>query len=423
MIPCGQSGFLLKVEVMPRLNPVAFEIEHLDEYDEVLDSEMGDENNDSSYYDNDNCGDEEISLVSSEDARHGHAHHPRLGTNKRRRRDRGDTSTSTSPPLRVFLIGAAVVVVMLLAFLWVPLQGDVLVDKNVSPGNASLCHNATPAELDKFLDHIDDLPQNERCVIQPGHTGCRCMNPVRPSQPDSDAWNSSWQVAHQRNIQLATEQQSRSPPLDVVLLGDSITESWLGTGMTHPMEKFASNLEVYHRLFDSPQAPVQGLALGISGDRCPQLLYRVQSNPESELQLLDPPVFWILIGTNDFLKGACHADEIVAGNIAIARELLHQRPNATVVLQSVLPVGNAQGRIRDWNVYSAINQRLSCYALSTPRVEFVNVTHLFVASDQISINEAMLPDHLHPNGTEAVERWGQLIVDNVLRILRRPKSL
>lgn len=57
-----------------------------------------------------------------------------------------------------------------------------------------------------------------------------------------------------------------STKLNVVMIGDSITERWQGTGMARL--KFPDFIPVYQDLFQSNNdASIQGLALGISGDR------------------------------------------------------------------------------------------------------------------------------------------------------------
>jgi lysophospholipase L1-like esterase len=183
---------------------------------------------------------------------------------------------------------------------------------------------------------------------------------------------------------------------------------------------------VYDALFRSADAPLRGLALGIAGDRCTQLLYRLDHGeiPSG----LHAKAFWVLIGTNDFLWGSCHADEIVAGNVRVVQALLQQYPGTTVFVQSVLPVSvtrrinnDAFPAAQSWDVYPDINRRLECYALSTPNVEFVNVTQLFLSSQgEKKVNETMLPDGLHPGGI-AAGIWGNVIVENVQRVLRSNK--
>jgi lysophospholipase L1-like esterase len=269
--------------------------------------------------------------------------------------------------------------------------------------------------------------------------------------PNEPSWNASWQVAHARNRQLAQAAAQQHGELDVLLLGDSITESvrllggianiafvlsfahflcvfslhvskWLGTSLAQPAPKFDENHHVYSDLFDGDDAPAKGLALGIAGDRCAQLLYRLENGEVAPLTSTQkhPKVAWVLIGTNDFLWSSCREEEIVAGNVRVAQTLLRIFPRCTVVLQSLLPVSRSIGgddlpAKQSREAYRTINRRLDCYAQSTPRVQFANVTGLFLTS-RGEINRTMLPDGIHPGGVAAQE-WGAAIVEHVQRIV------
>jgi lysophospholipase L1-like esterase len=78
---------------------------------------------------------------------------------------------------------------------------------------------------------------------------------------------------------------------------------------------------------------------------CPHLLYRLLNGEMADLQsnvtalasrLLQPAVWWVLIGTND--AGAfCDAEQIVTGTIQIVQTILDRRPASTVVVNSILP--------------------------------------------------------------------------------------
>jgi lysophospholipase L1-like esterase len=249
---------------------------------------------------------------------------------------------------------------------------------------------------------------------------CHCSNPLEPANfTDRPEWNRGYL----RNVELAREAVASSRDLDVVLLGDSIVEFWQATYKGAPIAMFESNHEVYQRLFDSPDAPIQGLALGVAGDKCNQLLYRIQNGI---IEGLHPKVFWVLIGTNDVLASRCRADQVVAGNVAIIRELQRQRPNTTIVVQALLPVGDSAGIVSP-NLYATINRRLACVtrnnnnangaASAGAPVQFVNATELFLTSSN-AVNETLLPDKLHPSAAGA-EVWGQAIVSTVLRILQQ----
>jgi lysophospholipase L1-like esterase len=134
-------------------------------------------------------------------------------------------------------------------------------------------------------------------------------------------------------------------------------------------------------------------------------LYRIQNGG---IGVLDPDVWWVLIGINDLTDDFCNVDAIVAANIAVVEEIISLRPKATVVINSLLP------RTPTFWVYlSQINERLKCYAAMTYQVEFFNATDIFMLSDGTLRN---LPDDVHPDA-EGSRIWGEEIVQEVLNLI------
>lgn len=196
-------------------------------------------------------------------------------------------------------------------------------------------------------------------------------------------------------------------------------EHWLGTDLGRDNKVYEKNYEVYHELFGSEESPVHGLALGIGGDQTSQLLYRLLNG---ELVNTHAKVYWVLIGTNDRLGEHCSRDMILSGNIQIVETILAAKPNATVVVSSILPYGRypltAEKNLA-WQYVRSINEGLACYVASRgPRVEFFNATDYFLTTDKMRVNETfMVGDMLrHPSG-EGSQVWGKGIVERVQEIL------
>ena len=59
-------------------------------------------------------------------------------------------------------------------------------------------------------------------------------------------------------------------------MGDSIVEHWLGTDWAEYADAWAGNNQVYQELFRQDDSYIHGLAFGIGGDQCPNVLYRLQ---------------------------------------------------------------------------------------------------------------------------------------------------
>ena len=109
---------------------------------------------------------------------------------------------------------------------------------------------------------------------------------------------------------------------------------------------------------------IDALALGVAGDKIPQLLYRLQN--ASYAQYLQPKVWRISISTNDMAKGWCNVETILAGNIAVVEEIQKTQPEAVIVINSMLP--RLPKRILPH--IDELNHRLRNYACMTKYVYF-----------------------------------------------------
>jgi lysophospholipase L1-like esterase len=279
-----------------------------------------------------------------------------------------------------------------------------------------------------------------RCgALPPGQT-CQCLNLVLPV-PRLDKFRSAWFRTFKRNLQLIADTASTTATgnLDVVLLGDSITEHWLGTDLGAAYTTLSEHFQVYQELFRNKNSDnnnaTSGLALGIGGDTCPHLLYRLMNGEMAELHssasssALQPAVWWILIGTGDY-SASCKAEQIVTGTVRIVQEILERRPSATVVVNSILPRGYRWLLGPDWyEKLTVVNRQMECYAASQKRVEFFNATDFFVEEGtseegddhSVRVNTTLMMDQVHPSAA-GYRIWGQAIVDRVQEIKERQRS-
>ncbi|GAX19638.1 hypothetical protein FisN_19Hh219 [Fistulifera solaris] len=269
-------------------------------------------------------------------------------------------------------------------------------------------------ELRQKLDNMDlcdDIGRERKCL---------CQNPTisRP-QEDDYRYYKKWNKAFQRNVDMAQRYNS-SQALDVLLLGDSLTEHWLGTDLGGPNSEFDGVPPVYRHYFQ--EGTLRGLALGIAGDRIPHLLYRMKVG---EL-VTTAKVIWINIGTNDLGGDHCNVDAVVAGNIAVAEFVLNavDSSRTKVVLNSLLPRSGRNAsdthliKDRNWQEALRVNKHLECYSemLASSALEFFDATRLFVAHHSPDYRNATLyqdPIHL---SSEGYQIWGDAIVQRVKEI-------
>jgi lysophospholipase L1-like esterase len=278
-------------------------------------------------------------------------------------------------------------------------------------------------DYQSFVKDVTDPKHPERkCDTNTPANECVCTNPKIPSV-SRQPWANDWKIAAMRNLQLVRTYVEAHESFDVLLLGDSITEHWLGTHIGKASDYLKVYNQVYQEFFRQPPNDsvdtVTGLALGISGDRCAQLLYRlINGELPRELQVA---IIWINIGTNDLVDN-CNADCILAANIVVVEEILLGRSTSTrVVINSLLPRGDANdmnvAADRNWQILRRVNHGLQCYAQTRGvQVEFFNATSLFLsANNPDERNATLYADSVHPSAT-GYRMWGRAIVQRVREI-------
>lgn len=117
----------------------------------------------------------------------------------------------------------------------------------------------------------------------------------------------------------------------------------------------------------------------------------------------------------------------MAGNIQIVEKLRSLRPNAKVVVNSILPRGKPgmdlfterNGKSEWRTTITTINQWLECYADDNDHhVEFFNGTGVFLQPppNETSTLEEYYSDDVHPSPTGHAA-WAAAIVERVLDLI------
>src|SRR5262245_25399640 len=123
---------------------------------------------------------------------------------------------------------------------------------------------------------------------------------------------------HDRFVQIA-----KRGDVDVLFLGDSITDAWGGEG--HGRAPGSA-------LFEKEFVPLKAANFGIGGDRTQHVLWRLQNG---ELEGIQPKVVMLMIGTNN--AGSNSEEEIADGITAIVKEIHKRSPKTKVLLLGVFP--------------------------------------------------------------------------------------
>ena len=139
--------------------------------------------------------------------------------------------------------------------------------------------------------------------------------------PNARLETPSWRARHEAKLaEIAVRR------IDLVWLGDSITQDWERVG---PPEMF-DFVPVWRHFYGDRNA----LNLGFGGDNTGHLLWRMQNG---ELAGLSPKAAIILIGANNMGRVRWSESQTVAGIAAVVDEARRRLPGAKIILLSVLP--------------------------------------------------------------------------------------
>jgi len=188
-----------------------------------------------------------------------------------------------------------------------------------------------------------------------------------------------WKGRHEVKLQ-----EARSKPVDVVLLGDSITANYELTG-PDPLHDYRGVWQRYY-------ADRRALNLGFSGDGTQNLLWRIMNG---EIDGLVPKVTVVLIGTNDIGWLSRTAADTVDGINSVVAELHRRLPATTILLVGVLPSdrGPAVRQATD-EINAALAARYGERAVSY--VVYRDVSSAFVANGVPDISLFADPQQVPP---------------------------
>jgi beta-glucosidase len=201
---------------------------------------------------------------------------------------------------------------------------------------------------------------------------------VLPTQRQDD-W---WQQRHQQKL---AERQSMSNDVDLLFMGDSITQAWEEVGQS-----------VWQQYFGNTKA----LNLGFNGDCTEHLLWRIQNG---QIDHLTPKLVVLMIGTNNAGHRLDSPQEITAGVKAILTELAHRLPSSHIVLMAILPRSRNTNKPMRQRV-DATNQQLQKLTTGL-QVSWLNINRHLLTPQGLLL-ESVMPDLLHPN-TAQYALWAE----------------
>jgi lysophospholipase L1-like esterase len=166
----------------------------------------------------------------------------------------------------------------------------------------------------------------------------------------------------------------RGSPIELLFVGDSITDGWRNAGQT---------------LWDQYWAPYKAANFGIGGDTTQGVLWRMQNG---ELDGYKAKLIVMMLGTNNINRNP--NDEIVDGLRLIVEEYRKRQPQAKVLVLGIFPRTPAatdpiRASIKD------INSKVAKLA-DDKNVFFMDIGDKFLTADG-ALTPEIMPDGLHPN--------------------------
>ena len=176
-------------------------------------------------------------------------------------------------------------------------------------------------------------------------------------------------------------QQAQKGGIDILFMGDSITDFWRNRG---------SN--VWNQYYASRHAA----NFGISADRTQHVLWRLD---HGELDGIKPKVVVLMIGTNntgkenDTGKIRNTIPETIKGVQAVVKELRVKLPDSKILLLAIFPRGTLDNPQR---AQVALINTVIAKLDDGRMVKFLDIGPEFLEADG-TLPKSIMPDLLHPN--------------------------
>ncbi len=226
---------------------------------------------------------------------------------------------------------------------------------------------------------------------------------THPTTPVSRLHVPGWRARFE-----ATLERTRTKPVDLVWLGDSIVAQFQRRS---PDPSFD-----YRPIWNAFYEPRRGANFGFSGDTTQNLLWRVENG---QVDGIRPRLAIVLIGANNLSVPRWSAPDTLAGIEAVVAALRQRLPQTAVLLLGVLPSlrGARMTEQTAW-MNTALAERYD----TDPNVTFEDVTGLFRTEGRIDAtlfaDTYATPPRpaLHPSAP-AQRRLAEAIEPNVRRLM------
>ncbi len=201
----------------------------------------------------------------------------------------------------------------------------------------------------------------------------------------------TWKKMHEGHMA-----RTKKGGVDVVFLGDSITQGWSGAGAP-----------VWKKRFE----PLNAVNYGIGGDTTREVLFRLN---DGVLDGLKPKAVVLMIGTNNFGLPGDSVVDTVKGVEAVIAAVRKKAPDAKVLLLGIFPRDKAAGTAFRKKITEA-NEAIAKLAAGKT-VVYLDIGKKFLADDSTLTAEVM-PDALHLS-EKGYGIWAEAIEEPLKTLLK-----
>ncbi len=198
----------------------------------------------------------------------------------------------------------------------------------------------------------------------------------------------------ERHVQLNERTKAAAGMVDLVFIGDSITQGWEGAGKSVWEKRYAGR---------------KAHNLGIGGDKTQHVLWRLENG---NLDGLEPKAAVVMIGTNNSGKDRNSPAEITEGVAAVISKLRAMRPQMKILLLAIFPRGQNFNDQR--GLILQVNQAIAKLA-DDKMVFWLDFGSRLINADG-SISKDLMPDYLHLS-TQGYEVWADAIEPRLVELL------
>jgi len=197
-----------------------------------------------------------------------------------------------------------------------------------------------------------------------------------------------WQTRHKQIV--ITDKTS----IDILFLGDSITQSWEDEG-----------LDVWFQNFGGSRA----FNMGFSGDKIQHLLWRISNG---ELDNISPKITFLLIGTNNSQENT--AIQIAEGINKSIEQIVQKLPETKLIVFKIFPRGSENSTLRQITNQAS---EIVAKAVDNKKVFYLDINeHFLDINSNIPID--IMHDGLHLTG-HGYEIWANAISHLVQETVNR----